>query len=138
MPFVLGIIGVVLLITGVRGTVVNTNPNLVDLVKADLTGTPNYIEWAFAILLIGSLGYIDALKGLSRAFMTLIIIVLIIDNKGFFAELVNSVKQISQNPPTPAQTNTTSQTQTPAVAQSGTNGLAQLPDLPSLDSSLFM
>lgn len=97
MPFLFGIIGLVLIVSGVRGTVAGTNPNLVSLVQQDLTGKPNYIEWMFAIGVIGAIGYIDSLKTLSRAFMTLVVVVLIIDNREFFVQLTNSVQQISQN-----------------------------------------
>jgi hypothetical protein len=107
MPFVFGIIGLVLIVTGIRDTITNSNPSLVSLLKSDLTGKPNYIEWMFAIGVVGALGYIDSLKGLSRAFMTLIVVVLILDNKGFFAELASSVQQISQNPPTATNPNQT-------------------------------
>jgi hypothetical protein len=89
MPFVFGIIGIVLIISGVRGTVVGSNPSLVSLVKSDLTGQPNYTEWMLAIFIIGAIGYIDELKTISRLFMALVVIGLLWSNKGFFSQLTS-------------------------------------------------
>lgn len=95
MPFALAIIGIVLIITGIRGTVTGTNPSLTSLVKSDFTGQGNYIYWLVAILLLGSLGYIESLKTLSRAFMTLVVIVLFIGvwkkNPMFFTNAVSGI-----------------------------------------------
>ncbi len=103
MPFVFGIAGIVLIITGILGTVTKSTPNLVDLLKSDFTGKPNYVEWMLAIFLIGSIGYIDALKPLSKAFMALIVIVLVLSNKGFFPMLVQEIQSASQTPQNAAQ-----------------------------------
>lgn len=80
MPFVFGIIGATLVVSGVQGT----TSNLFALVKADFTGTPNYLEWMVAILLIGAVGYIQDLSKLSHAFMVLVVIGLVFSNQGVF------------------------------------------------------
>jgi hypothetical protein len=82
MPFAFLIIGAVFVVAGVRGT----NTQLTTLLKGDFTGSNNYIYWMGAILIVGALGYIQALKPLSRAFLVLIVIILILGHKGFFAE----------------------------------------------------
>jgi hypothetical protein len=119
MPFVFGIIGIVLIISGVRGTVTDTNPNLVSLLKDDFTGSPNFVEWSAAILVVGAIGYIKALEPLSRAFLVLIVIGLIWSNKGFFSK-VN--QELQAKTTTPTATTNTSQ----ASTQSTPTGLDNL------------
>lgn len=86
MPIVFGVIGIILIVAGVRDTLTGSNPNLVDLVKADLTGQPNYTEWMVAIFILGAIGYIQELRTLSRLFMAIVVIGLVFSNKGFFAQ----------------------------------------------------
>lgn len=93
MPFAFIIIGLVCLVSGVRGT----NSQLGALVKNDFTGSKNFIYWMLSILIIGALGYIKEIQPLSRAFLVLVIIVLFLSNKGVFAQFN---KQISA-PATP-------------------------------------
>lgn len=81
MPFALIIIGLTLLVSGVRGT----NGDLFTLVKGEFSGNGNFAHWIVAILIIGSLGYIDGLQKLSRAFLVLVIVALFVKNgQGFF------------------------------------------------------
>jgi uncharacterized membrane protein HdeD (DUF308 family) len=81
MPFVFGIVGILLVVSGVRGT----TSQLAALVKSDFTGKPNYLEWMVAIFLVGSIGYIKDLAPLSRAFMVALIISMFFANKGVFS-----------------------------------------------------
>lgn len=127
MPFVFGILGILLIISGVRGTVTGSDPNLVDLVKSDLTGQPNYTEWMAAILVIGALGYIDKVRTLSRAFMALVIIRLLLDNSGFFAKLEQQITSVNNNVPSTKSSSTSS--------NSGSNPFG-LPSLQDLENSL--
>jgi uncharacterized membrane protein HdeD (DUF308 family) len=97
MPFAFIIIGIVLLVSGVR----QTSSNLLTLVSGDLTGENNFIYWILSILLIGAVGYIPDLKTLSRAFLVLVLLVLVIreDDKqggGFFAEFQKAVSNITK------------------------------------------
>lgn len=99
MPFAFIIVGIVLTITGVRGT----SQQLLKLVKGDLTGTNSYLYWIVAILVIGSVGYVPTLKPLSRAFLILVLVVLVLregktsaSGGGFFQEFTAALKTISQ------------------------------------------
>lgn len=83
---------------GVRGQ----SKQLLALLKNDLTGQNNYVYWMLSILVIGSLGYIDALRPLSRAFLVLVIVVLILKEGnpnqtggGFFQEFQTSLSKIT-------------------------------------------
>jgi hypothetical protein len=72
MPFALLIIGVFLLIAGVR----NTQDTLFTLVRGDFTGNNNFVFWIVSILIIGAVGYIPKLKPISTGFLVLVIMVL--------------------------------------------------------------
>jgi hypothetical protein len=72
MPFALLIIGTVLVVAAVK----NTQSDLVGLLKKDLSGPNNFIYWIVAILIIGAIGYIPKLKGLSTGFLGLVLLVL--------------------------------------------------------------
>jgi hypothetical protein len=82
MPFAFLIVGLVLVISAVRGT----SSQLLTLLKGDFTGSNNFTAWMLAILLVGSLGYIKQIQPLSRAFLVLLVIVLLLSNGGFFAK----------------------------------------------------
>lgn len=88
MPFALVFIGMVLIVTGFQ----NTYQKLGTLVAGDFTGTPNFFTWFVAIAIIGGIGYYKPLETPSRAFMGLIIAVLILSKgTGFFSQLQSGV-----------------------------------------------
>lgn len=80
MPFALVLIGLLMIVTGVR----NTHAAFGQQIVSDFTGPQNFTTWLVAIGAMGSLGYIEALRPLSRSFMTLIIISFILKNGGVF------------------------------------------------------
>lgn len=96
MPFVFGIAGVLLVVSGVRGT----TSQLMALLKQDFTGYPNYLEWMVAIMIVGALGYIQQLATLSKLFMTAILIGLLFSNKGFFAAFTQGTQEQTTVTPT--------------------------------------
>ena len=97
MPFALAIIGIVLIVSGVR----DTTTDLFALVKGDFTGDNNFVYWFLAILIVGGAGYVSDLRGLSRAFLALLLVVLVLtENKnsttgGFFTQFTSAVNSIT-------------------------------------------
>lgn len=98
MPFALIIVGVVLLITSVRGTLTGGSNSLVSLLQSDFTGSNNFVYWLVAILVLGGIGYIPKLKPVSIAMLTLVIIVLVLTKGnaqgiggGFFSQLTTGL-----------------------------------------------
>lgn len=80
MPFVFIASGLVLIITALKG-----DPSaLWGLIKGDFSGPNNFEYWVIAILILGFLGYFQSLRSLSRLFMALVLVVLLLDNGGFF------------------------------------------------------
>lgn len=88
MPFVFLIVGITLLVAGVR----DTQGKLFDLVQNDFVQKPSFLPWAVALSIVGFLGYIEPIKSVTRAFLTLIIIGILLSNRGFFAQLTVALK----------------------------------------------
>lgn len=88
-----------MIVTGAKGTYAQFGQQ----VAADFTGPGNFTYWIAAIGAVGAVGYIDALKTVSRLFMALLLIVLVLSNKGFFAKFSAALKQ----GPVAPQSNTT-------------------------------
>lgn len=100
MPFALLLIGVWLLIAGVRNTAgpASTPGTLFALLHGDFTGTDNFAYWFIAIVLIGAIGYIPKLKSLSTAFLVLVLVVLFLKKGsstgvggGFFDQFISGL-----------------------------------------------
>ncbi len=82
MPFLLTAIGLVLIVTGVR----DTHLQLAAQVQKDFTGQQSFMTWLLAIGAVGSLGYIDNLRTFSHYFLALILIAMVLSNRGFFQQ----------------------------------------------------
>ena len=95
MPFIFLFVGIVLIITGLRGTI----GQLGALLKNDFTGKNNFGIWVFAFLVIGAVGYVPSLKKLSDSFLLLVIIVIFIVNDknghGFFTNLSQTINGLT-------------------------------------------
>jgi hypothetical protein len=81
LPFALTLIGLLLIVTGYRGTYQQFGA----LVAGEFTGKPNFITFAVAILVLGALGYIPAFRIISRLLLLLVMIGIVVSNRGFFA-----------------------------------------------------
>lgn len=87
MSFVLVIIGLFMLISGVRGT----HGELAELLKEDFVGPNNYFKWVVAMLIVGSLGYIKPIRPIANGILVLVILGLFLSNKGFFTQLTSQL-----------------------------------------------
>lgn len=88
MPFALVFIGLIMIVTGAKGT----HAALGKQVVADFTGPGNFFYWIAAVGTVGALGSIPGFKPFSRMFMTLIIVAMIIKNGGVFDKLIEAIK----------------------------------------------
>lgn len=95
MPFALLIIGIVLVIVAVR----NTQSNFVQLLKGDFTGPANFIYWIVALVVIGSIGYVNKLKPVSDGLLLLVVLILLLTrgnpqskNGGFFQKFTAALQ----------------------------------------------
>lgn len=87
MSFALFIVGAVLLIASIK----NSQDNLFALVHGDFVGQNNFLYWFLSILIIGAVGYIPKLKPLSIAFLTLVILVLVLTRGGLFDKFATAI-----------------------------------------------
>jgi hypothetical protein len=87
MPFALVIMGLIFVVTGVKGTIGALGSQL----KDDFTGPGNFFYWFAAIGSIGALGSIQEFRAFSRMFMTLILVAMIIKNGGVFDKLMQAI-----------------------------------------------
>lgn len=87
MPFALVLIGSIMAITAYNGT----GSQLWSLVIKDFTGQGSFLWWALSIFVVGAVGYVPALKTLANAFLVLVVLAIILSNKGFFAQFQSAV-----------------------------------------------
>jgi hypothetical protein len=90
MPFAIMFVGLILLITGVRGTVTPLGGQL----QKDFTGSQSFVMWALAIVLVGFAGYVPELRRLSHWFLALIVLSMVLANgrNGLFAKFMAQIK----------------------------------------------
>jgi len=117
MPFVLVVSGLVILIAAVRGT----EGELGHQLSSDMFGSGGYIYWGAAILAIGMIGYVPKLKGLSIAFLSLLLLSMILSNSGFFAQMQSQLAGAQSAPAAPANADVSTGWGT--VASGGNTGL---------------
>lgn len=123
MAFVLVTVGLLMIVTGAKGTYAAFGSQ----VASDFTGSQPFTYWLAAIGAVGAIGYIDALKTFSRLFLTLILVSMVLANKGFFAKLTAALKQGPVAPP--AGTGTPASLP-PGTAQSMLGAQGQSPGVP--------
>ena len=92
MPFALTTIGLLMIVTGVRGT----HATFASEVRDDGGA---FLKWIVALIGAGSLGYVEKLEGLSNAIMALIIVSMVLSNKGFFVQLQDAINRGPEPPP---------------------------------------
>lgn len=94
MPFALIFVGLLLIVTGVK----NTQAQFGAQVIGDFTGPGNFVWWLASLGAVGALGYVPELKKFSIAFMSLIVIAMLLaaqrssSTGGFFGQLTSALK----------------------------------------------
>jgi hypothetical protein len=87
MPFALVFIGLIMIVTGAKGTQSALGKQLV----SDFTGPGNFFYWFASIGVIGAAGSIPGFKPFSRMFMTLIIVAMVLRNGGVFDKFMQAL-----------------------------------------------
>lgn len=104
MPYALVIIGLLMIVTGIN----DTYRQFGSQVAGDFTGNKSFIVWIVAIGSVGALGYVKELRSFSHYFMALIVISMVLANKGVFANFQAALKAGPATPQAnPAATSTT-------------------------------
>lgn len=91
MGFFLIIVGVIMLVAGVR----DTQCALIQTVKGDFSGDGNFFYWLAVILIIGALGYSETLKPVATGLLALIILALFLTRgkQSLFQNLTDAIGQ---------------------------------------------
>lgn len=97
MPFALILIGAIFAITAYNGT----GSQLWALVIKDFTGTGSFIWWALSIFIVGAVGYVPQLKAVANAFLLLVVLAIVLSNKGFFSQFQSAVASGDVGSPAP-------------------------------------
>jgi hypothetical protein len=124
MPFVFLIAGLGLLITAVRGT----QATAFGLLKSEFSGINSFAKWALAIFILGGLGYIKTIQPITRGLMILVLLAIILKNRGGLFSSFN--KQVS-NPVQPAAQGTSG-----ALQSTGQGGSLPTPDQVAVNPSI--
>jgi hypothetical protein len=96
MPLALLFIGILLVVSGIR----NTQSTLGSLLAGDFSGKGNFLYWVAGVGAIGSLGYAKPLQNVSRLFLFLIVLVMLLSDNGFFAQITSALSTARKPAPT--------------------------------------
>lgn len=120
MPFALVTAGLLLFLTAINNTWRQAGGQVYkDLFSED----GGFVYWAAGLVIIGLIGYVPSLKKPSDLFMILVILAMLLQNKGFFAQLQSGLQSgpgAAGSTATPAAT--TSNTSTASGLLSGPLG----------------
>lgn len=86
MPFALVLIGLLMIVVGSKNTYREFGAEL----AGDFSGPGNFTYWIGALGAMGAMGYVPALRNFSRLFMALILIAMVLSNRGFFQRLTEA------------------------------------------------
>lgn len=95
MPIVLFLFGAIFLAAALRGDACGGEQCykvLFATLKDDFTGENNFLFWVMALFIIGMVGYYRPLKPLSNSFTLLVIVVLLLSNRGFPERFMQQIK----------------------------------------------
>lgn len=121
MPFALVTIGLLMIVTGIN----NTYSQFGSQLQSDFSGSKSFIVWVIALGAVGALGYIKDLRTFSHYFMALILIAMVLANKGVFQNFTSALASGPKAPTANASAASSTPTQTatvPPLTQSPTSG----------------
>jgi hypothetical protein len=94
MPLIFLILGILFLVLARN----NTQGDFETLLKSEFSGSQSFIVWVSALVILGLVGFWKPARPITDAAIGLIILVLILSNKGLFAQFNNALR----NPTAPA------------------------------------
>ena len=131
MPFVFMFLGLALLTVAVRGT----HKEAADLLRSEWTGPGSFMPWALAIFILGGLSYVPIIRPLMRAFLLLVILVIVLKNgAGLFDRFNEQIKLAGAASPAPSDSTGPAGTSPAGPKAPVLPAIAPLPGLPALGS----
>lgn len=91
MPIFFLFVGILLIVAGIN----NKIGELGELIKEDFQpngNAPSFTIWIIAIVIAGAFGFVKTLKPISNAFLVLILVAMILSNRGFFTKFMEALK----------------------------------------------
>ncbi len=121
MPFVFLIIGVMLLVIGLRGQ----SQAATTLLKDEFTGSGSFIQWFIAIMVLGLVGYYKPIRPLTDGLIGLVILTMIL-NEQTKNNIFKAFETALQNTTPSPSGNAASSNATVSGAATATNPIANL------------
>lgn len=89
MPFVFIILGLLFLVVAIRGT----QAQFFALLRSEFVGANSFVPWASAIVILGLIGYARPVRPVTDALIGLIILAMLLANRGgFFAQFNSALR----------------------------------------------
>lgn len=82
MPWAFVVCGALMCILAVKQD--NSLHNFATTISGDVSGNAGFVKWIVAIVVIGAVGYLPDMEGLSTAFLILLVIAFVLSNNGVF------------------------------------------------------
>lgn len=82
MPWAFIVVGALMCILAVKSD--DSLHQFASTVSGDISGNSGFIKWIIAIVIIGAVGYLPDMEGLSTAFLVLLVISFVLSNSGVF------------------------------------------------------
>lgn len=111
MPLTLVVVGLLMIVTGVRDTYAQFAAQL----RQDVIGggTKSFLAYGLAIGAVGAVGYVDRLRPAANAFMALIVISLILSKRGLIQQFSDALAGGPLSPKVPDTAPSPTSTLTP-------------------------
>jgi len=125
MPFIFLIVGLMLLVIGVRGQ----SNAAISLLQNEFTGANSFIQWFLAIMILGLVGYYKPIKPLVDGLIGLVILAMILNEQtqnNIFGALESAFQNTqpsagTSDPFAPSTQNANAMVQSVSQQQSGVN-----------------
>jgi len=88
MPLFVIIVGLVLLVSAVRGT----EKDLFAALSDDFTGNNNFFTWVIALAILAALGSVKEIRPVTQGFLFLVLLVIFLQNKGIVQKFIDEIK----------------------------------------------
>ncbi len=95
MPYAILAIGLVLVVSAFQGTTAALGKELRD----DFTGPGNFFFWIASVVAVGAVGYYTPAQRFAKLFLVLILLAMVLSNRGVFAQAHTALVQGPVSPP---------------------------------------
>jgi hypothetical protein len=121
LPYAILAIGLVLVASAYQGTTAALGREL----REDFTGPGNFFFWIASIMAVGAVGYYAPARPAAKAFLVLILLAMVLSNRGVFAQVQSALESGPASPQknkSPAIGDDKNYEGTPAPADTGIRG----------------